>query len=158
MLEWLQEHVAIVKEMQSQSQLLLVHQNWKGRMDVHEWELDLSWLQSGTVNAWRAVPEDAPNHTLAARAMQQDLRRVKRDYQARRIQQGPTVGDRVHTGKNGQGTVRYLGIIEGTSGAWAGVELDSPNGKNDGTAKGRRYFQCRQKYGTFVRPQTLRLA
>ncbi|VEU21439.1 DEKNAAC102420 [Brettanomyces naardenensis] len=52
------------------------------------------------------------------------------------------------------GTVRYVGKIPeiNDEGTWVGVELDEPFGKNDGSIKGKRYFTCRQNYGSFVRP------
>ncbi len=41
-------------------------------------------------------------------------------------------------------TVRYIGEVVGTSGAWLGVEWDDPvRGKHDGSHKGTRYFQCK---------------
>eukprot|EP01065_Artemidia_motanka_P006563 TRINITY_DN1321_c11_g1_i1.p1 TRINITY_DN1321_c11_g1~~TRINITY_DN1321_c11_g1_i1.p1 ORF type:complete len:278 (+),score=126.29 TRINITY_DN1321_c11_g1_i1:50-835(+) len=50
-------------------------------------------------------------------------------------------------------TVRYVGKIpELKPGWWVGVEFDEPVGKNDGTAKGKRYFECRPKYGGFCPP------
>ncbi|SPO00946.1 related to tubulin-specific chaperone e (tubulin folding cofactor E) [Cephalotrichum gorgonifer] len=53
-------------------------------------------------------------------------------------------------------TVRYVGEVAGTSGAWLGVEWDDPTrGKHDGSHKGVKYFECLSKSSTaasFVRP------
>lgn len=52
-----------------------------------------------------------------------------------------------------RGTVRYVGKCEGLPlGWWAGVQYDEPIGRNDGSVKGRRFFDCPPGYGAFVRP------
>uniref|UniRef100_S4RLA6 CAP-Gly domain-containing protein n=1 Tax=Petromyzon marinus TaxID=7757 RepID=S4RLA6_PETMA len=38
---------------------------------------------------------------------------------------------------------------------WAGIELEEPVGKNDGSVAGVRYFQCRPLHGVFTRPSKL---
>ncbi|CAL4163597.1 unnamed protein product, partial [Meganyctiphanes norvegica] len=48
------------------------------------------------------------------------------------------------------GVLRYRGPTEFAEGEWAGVELDEPTGKNDGSVAGKRYFDCKQKYGLFA--------
>nr|XP_039259518.1 tubulin-folding cofactor B-like [Styela clava] len=35
---------------------------------------------------------------------------------------------------------------------WIGVEYDEPYGKNNGTVDGIKYFECANKYGSFLRP------
>lgn len=45
------------------------------------------------------------------------------------------------------GTLRFCGSTEFSGGLWAGVELDKPEGKNDGSVAGVQYFTCRNKHG-----------
>ena len=41
---------------------------------------------------------------------------------------------------------------------WVGVELDRPEGLNDGVASnGMRYFECRPGHGMYVRPEKVDL-
>ena len=54
-----------------------------------------------------------------------------------------------------RGAVRFIGDISEIPGvgAWVGVQLDEPTGKNDGSVKGTRYFSCAANCGVFVRPE-----
>jgi len=63
---------------------------------------------------------------------------------------GLKVNDRVVVAGNKLGTLRFCGTTEFAMGMWAGVELDSAEGKNDGTVKGMRYFRCEPEHGIFV--------
>ncbi|XP_026836924.1 kinesin-like protein KIF13B isoform X5 [Drosophila erecta] len=56
---------------------------------------------------------------------------------------------------NTSGVIRFVGTTEFQPGAWIGVELDTPTGKNDGSVKGVQYFQCKPKHGMFVRSDKL---
>jgi len=48
------------------------------------------------------------------------------------------VGDRVLVSGTRLGTLRYLDLTDFARGLWAGVELDEPDGKNDGCVAGKR--------------------
>lgn len=49
-----------------------------------------------------------------------------------------------------KGTLRFIGQTQFATGEWAGVELDEPEGRNDGCVLGVRYFKCPLNYGLFV--------
>lgn len=54
--------------------------------------------------------------------------------------------------------VRFVGNLHFTTGEWVGVELENATGKNDGSAKGERYFECAPGYGIFLRPTMIACA
>ncbi|KAF9291909.1 golgi uridine diphosphate-N- acetylglucosamine transporter [Mortierella alpina] len=61
------------------------------------------------------------------------------------------IGDRVIVESMAlTGYLRFVGPTEFKSGTWAGIELDTPTGKNDGSVGGVEYFRCRPKCGIFV--------
>ncbi|XP_074045476.1 CAP-Gly domain-containing linker protein 2 isoform X1 [Macrotis lagotis] len=65
------------------------------------------------------------------------------------------VGERVWVNGVKPGVVQYLGETQFAPGQWAGVVLDDPVGKNDGSVGGVRYFECQPLQGIFTRPSKL---
>ncbi|XP_035699194.1 CAP-Gly domain-containing linker protein 3-like [Branchiostoma floridae] len=63
---------------------------------------------------------------------------------------GLKLGERVIIGGVKMGTLRFCGTTEFASGVWAGIELDEPEGKNDGSIGGIYYFKCAPKHGIFA--------
>ena len=62
------------------------------------------------------------------------------------------VGDRVHLGDKGCGTVKWVGNLDGYSSVRAGIELDSPTDAcHDGIFRENRVFECKGKSGVFVK-------
>lgn len=52
-----------------------------------------------------------------------------------------------------RGEVKFVGKVTGLPlGYWVGVQFDEPVGKNDGSVKGVRIFECPDGYGSFQRP------
>mmetsp|Transcript_16452 Transcript_16452/g.35632 ORF Transcript_16452/g.35632 Transcript_16452/m.35632 type:complete len:285 (+) Transcript_16452:1-855(+) len=64
------------------------------------------------------------------------------------------VGGRCEVNPGGRrGEVKFIGKVpELHPGFWIGVAFDEPQGKNDGSVKGVRYFECMESYGGFLRP------
>ncbi|XP_031350867.1 restin homolog isoform X3 [Photinus pyralis] len=61
------------------------------------------------------------------------------------------IGDKVWVGGCKPGQIAYIGETQFAPGEWAGIVLDQPIGKNDGSVSGIRYFQCEPKRGVFSR-------
>ncbi|XP_078332068.1 kinesin-like protein KIF13A isoform X4 [Crassostrea virginica] len=71
------------------------------------------------------------------------------------VQIGESVIIQSSRGSPKTGVVKFVGSVEFASGPWVGVELDLPEGKNDGLVNGTRYFKCRSRHGIFVRHDKL---
>ncbi|XP_055971261.1 CAP-Gly domain-containing linker protein 1-like, partial [Sorex fumeus] len=65
------------------------------------------------------------------------------------------VGERVWVNGNKPGFIQFLGETQFAPGQWAGIVLDEPIGKNNGSVAGVRYFQCEPLKGIFTRPSKL---
>ena len=50
-----------------------------------------------------------------------------------------------------RGRIAYIGDVHFAKGEMAGIHLDQPNGKNNGTVGGKLYFQTEPKRGIFAR-------
>ncbi|XP_016362549.1 CAP-Gly domain-containing linker protein 1-like isoform X2 [Sinocyclocheilus anshuiensis] len=66
-----------------------------------------------------------------------------------------SVGERVWVNGNKPGYVQFIGGTQFAPGQWAGIVLDEPIGKNDGSVAEVRYFQCEDLRGIFTRPSKL---
>uniref|UniRef100_M4C0L7 CAP-Gly domain-containing protein n=2 Tax=Hyaloperonospora arabidopsidis (strain Emoy2) TaxID=559515 RepID=M4C0L7_HYAAE len=66
------------------------------------------------------------------------------------------VGARVTFGANKTGIVRFIGETDFASGQWVGIELERPEGKNNGELNGRVYFTCAPNHGLFVKHSMVR--
>jgi len=60
--------------------------------------------------------------------------------------------------KYGVGIVKYIGNVGLKSNYFnfLGVELEFPNGKNNGYVKGKKFFQCKTGHGIFTKPTNVR--
>ncbi|KAA0704236.1 CAP-Gly domain-containing linker protein 1 [Triplophysa tibetana] len=66
-----------------------------------------------------------------------------------------SIGERVWVNGNKPGYVQFIGGTQFAPGQWAGIVLDEPIGKNDGSVAGINYFQCQDLRGIFTRPSKL---
>lgn len=85
------------------------------------------------------TPQSIKTQALSLRDSQND---ILDDYK---------IGDRVWVAGAKSGIIAFIGEVQFGAGEWAGVVLDSPVGKNDGSVNGIRYFMCEPKRGIFSR-------
>ncbi|XP_024155203.1 CAP-Gly domain-containing linker protein 1 isoform X2 [Oryzias melastigma] len=97
---------------------------------------------SPSSNASKTLPPEKPPSTGVTSPTQD----ANPDFQT---------GDRVWVNGNKPGYVQFVGGTQFAPGQWAGVVLDEPIGKNDGSVAGVRYFQCEDGRGIFTRPSKL---
>ena len=67
------------------------------------------------------------------------------------------VGMTVWVDGNKRGRIAYIGDVHFAKGEMAGIHLDSPVGKNNGSVGGVLYFQCESRRGLFSRLHRLTL-
>eukprot|EP00928_Gymnodinium_smaydae_P017191 TRINITY_DN16567_c0_g1_i1.p1 TRINITY_DN16567_c0_g1~~TRINITY_DN16567_c0_g1_i1.p1 ORF type:complete len:631 (-),score=187.51 TRINITY_DN16567_c0_g1_i1:118-1938(-) len=89
------------------------------------------------------VLKQAHQQTVAIKALEKNAAEVKVFE----------VGDHVIADSiKKNGVVAFYGTTQFAEGTWVGIKLATPEGKNDGSVKGVRYFDCPDKHGLFVRP------
>jgi len=111
--------------------------------------------QPADVDATYLMPDVRPNapDTSAARASQS-----KPKKQAG-VQMSTVTGCAVDAvGKAcivtgvGSGVIRFVGLHAENNEPRVGVEMNKPNGKNNGTVKGHTYFECKDRHGLLTIP------
>uniref|UniRef100_H2LN87 CAP-Gly domain containing linker protein 1 n=1 Tax=Oryzias latipes TaxID=8090 RepID=H2LN87_ORYLA len=95
----------------------------------------------------------APSTTKVAVADKSAVSAVGEDK--KNAEESFQVGERVWVNGNKPGYIQFLGETQFAPGQWAGIVLDEPIGKNDGSVAGVRYFQCEALKGIFTRPSKL---
>ncbi|XP_044295149.1 centrosome-associated protein 350 isoform X2 [Varanus komodoensis] len=65
------------------------------------------------------------------------------------------IGERVLVSNVQPGILRFKGLTSFAKGFWAGVELDKPEGNNNGAYNGIQYFSCKEKHGIFAPPHKI---
>lgn len=65
------------------------------------------------------------------------------------------IGDRVLVGNTNPGAIAFIGETRFAKGEWAGIVLDEPVGKNNGSVQGVRYFECQTGHGIFTKLEKL---
>jgi len=63
--------------------------------------------------------------------------------------------DRVKLMSGKVGTVVFKGTVAFAKGIWYGIELDTPDGRHDGTVKHSRYFQTKKNHGAFAQRRNI---
>ncbi|XP_033991157.1 CAP-Gly domain-containing linker protein 4-like isoform X3 [Trematomus bernacchii] len=96
----------------------------------------------------RALPR--PSSPLPLTLQAQSLPGLSDKARIQLAAMGLRLGDRVVIAGQKVGRLRFCGSTEFSGGLWAGVELDKPEGKNDGSVAGVLYFTCRIKHGIFA--------
>ena len=93
------------------------------------------------------TPIPTPTPTPTSTPIPTSVRATNPEY-------SPTVGD-LASFKDQTGTIKFVGETDFSTGVWCGLVLEIPMGKNNGTVRGKSYFECKDKHGLFVRPEHL---
>lgn len=110
--------------------------------------------RSDSVLAWKKAQKLGRFDPNAPSIEQQKVNASYREVEERGIKTGARcrlLPDSDHR----RGEVTFVGDVFEIPGvgAWVGVALDEPTGKNDGSVKGKKYFACSANHGVFVRPE-----
>jgi tubulin-folding cofactor B len=116
--------------------------NWSYKADM-----EARQGKEATEEHLKAFPQPASVNGVHTRAKVEDENYLEQEAASIKV------GDRCQVSGGRRGEVMFVGrVAELPLGFWVGVKYDEPVGKNDGSVKGVRYFECLEKYGGFVRP------
>ena len=60
------------------------------------------------------------------------------------------------SGTKHRGLIRFCGETRFATGTWYGIELDKPDGRNNGSVQGIQYFTCPDRHGIFATASKLK--
>ncbi|KAF4556785.1 CAP-Gly domain-containing protein 1 [Elsinoe fawcettii] len=133
-----------------------LRENYTDVSAVPKYEMPKQEYESRTdsVLAWKKAQKLGRFDPSAPGIEEQKVLAVQREIEER----GITVSSRCRLlpeSDSRRGIVKHVGNVPELPGlgAWIGVALDEPTGRNDGSAQGTRYFDCPSKHGVFVRPE-----
>ncbi|KAH6622854.1 CAP Gly-rich domain-containing protein [Chaetomium tenue] len=110
--------------------------------------------KTDSVLAWKKTEKLGRFDPNAAGHEQAKISAIAQEIEVR----GIAVGKRCQIGDDDsrRGEIKYVGDVKEIPGpgAWVGIQLDEPVGKNDGSIGGSRYWgeESQLKHGVFVRP------
>jgi len=112
--------------------------------------------RTDSVLAWKKAQKLGRFDPNAPSIEEQKVQASYREVEARKIKVG--VRCRLLPESDARrGEVKFVGAVPEIPGvgAWVGVALDEPTGKNDGSVKGAKYFECAANSGVFVRAERI---
>lgn len=97
-----------------------------------------------------------PTVASAFKASEDSTKDAAKSTSSKDVSTGFSIGDRVKVSNRITGQVAYVGPVDYAKGTYIGVITDNPtDGKNNGSVKGTRYFQCANGRGLMCRPAEL---
>lgn len=101
---------------------------------------------------------EAARRREAGEDLEEDLKEKPLEMTPEELAAAYPIGSRCECDPGGRrGTIRHAGPIINKKGMWIGVSLDEPQGNNDGSKDGKKYFDCiGDKYGVFAKPENVR--
>lgn len=126
---------------------------------VKKYEMPADEYESlpNSVLAWKKAQKLGRFDPEAPSIEQQKIATIQREVDERGIRTGLRCHMLPADSDARRGVVAFVGDVEEIPGlgAWVGVVLDEPTGKNDGSVKGVRYFDCAPNCGVFVRAERI---
>jgi len=161
----------LIKYLTNDSMTLLEHEIQNGmRIFVNDTQTKEDSEETAEEVAFRLSAEEYAKRDDSARTFliknklgkydeEKQKKRAEEETIESKLAESITVGSRCEVKFAGQlprrGEVKFVGTVHFKSGAWVGVQYDEPVGKNDGSIDGKKYFECRAKYGSFLRPSNI---